>query len=314
MIRNIVSVSGGKDSTATVLLALALEVDNLELVFADTGHEHQLTYDYIDYLADAVNLPIRKVSADFSMEIARKREKLIKGKLPGWSDSMRDQALEVLQPTGNPFLDLCLWKGRFPSTKARFCTSSLKITPIINQVFLPILDAGEQVYSWQGVRREESLARRYVSEFEEVGGGLFNYRPLASWPVEAVFEAHRYMGITPNSLYRMGMNRVGCMPCVNCGKGEMRAIADRFPEEVSRIREWEHLVSQASRRSSSTFFTATDDPMVTRADDIHYTTHGIDRRVEWSRTVRGGRLMDLIAASSDPTACSSAYGLCEGDD
>lgn len=33
---NIVSVSGGKDSTATLLVAIALEVSNLQAVFADT--------------------------------------------------------------------------------------------------------------------------------------------------------------------------------------------------------------------------------------------------------------------------------------
>lgn len=37
---NIVSMSGGKDSTATLLVARELEVPNLSTVVADTGHEH----------------------------------------------------------------------------------------------------------------------------------------------------------------------------------------------------------------------------------------------------------------------------------
>ena len=41
----LVSISGGKDSTATLLLALEREKD-VRAVFADTGNEHQLTYDY----------------------------------------------------------------------------------------------------------------------------------------------------------------------------------------------------------------------------------------------------------------------------
>ncbi|HIE0248828.1 TPA: phosphoadenosine phosphosulfate reductase family protein [Pseudomonas aeruginosa] len=47
---NIISVSGGKDSTATLLLAIAVEAPNIRGVFADTGNEHELTLEYIDYL------------------------------------------------------------------------------------------------------------------------------------------------------------------------------------------------------------------------------------------------------------------------
>lgn len=54
-IKNIISISGGKDSTATALLAVAMETENMQLVFADTGHEHQATYDYVDYLGDKLD-------------------------------------------------------------------------------------------------------------------------------------------------------------------------------------------------------------------------------------------------------------------
>ncbi|ENU67947.1 phosphoadenosine phosphosulfate reductase family protein [Acinetobacter baumannii] len=40
---NIVSISGGKDSAATLLLALEQKVPNLMGVFADTGNENQIT-------------------------------------------------------------------------------------------------------------------------------------------------------------------------------------------------------------------------------------------------------------------------------
>ena len=310
MIRNIVSMSGGKDSTATALLAIGLDTENLSFVFADTGNEHKITYEYLDYLRDKLSINIKTVKADFSMQINRKRQKLIDGKLNGWDDKMTARALEVLVPSGNPFLDLCLWKGRFPSTKAKFCTLDLKRDPIIEQVYLPILDGGEAVYSWQGIRRDESLARRYALEFEEVGGGLFNYRPIARWNVESVFEAHDYFGVKPNPLYKMGMGRVGCMPCVNCNKNEMREIGARFPEEIERIKIWEELVSKASRIGSTTFFCATDDPTVKSTDNIHYSTHGIDRRVEWSKTSRGGRIIDMFSEDEDTNSCTSSYGLC----
>ncbi|MCF4676391.1 phosphoadenosine phosphosulfate reductase family protein, partial [Acinetobacter baumannii] len=159
MIYNIVSVSGGKDSTATLLLAMAWGVENLQAVFADTGHEHPATYEYVDYLERILEIQIQRVKADFSFEIARKREYVSTvWREEGVSESVIENALAVLKPTGNPFLDLCLWKGRFPSTRRRFCTSELKVKPI-QQMFYPILDDGNMILSWQGVRADESLDR-----------------------------------------------------------------------------------------------------------------------------------------------------------
>lgn len=311
MIHNIVSVSGGKDSTATLLVAIAQEAENLSAVFADTGNEHEATYDYVRYLEQATGVPIRWVRGDFSQQIARKREYVnTKWREQGIPESTIETALSVLHPTGNPFLDLCIWKGRFPSTKVRFCTEELKRNPIIGDVFLPMLDGGRAIVSWQGVRREESLDRRYLPECDEVGGGLFNYRPILKWPVSAVFEAHDYMGIKPNPLYTQGMGRVGCMPCINCRKDELAEISKRFPEAIDRLREWESIVSKASKRQSGTFFSTSNDPTIGDID-VNHIDHGIDRMVDWALTGRGGRQYDLVLASKDATQCSSIYGLCE---
>lgn len=312
---NIVSLSGGKDSTATLLVARELEVPNLSAVVADTGHEHPETYDYIHYLAEATGVPIRWVKADFSRQIAGKRKFIeTKWREKGVAESVVLGALEVLQPTGNPFLDLCLWKGRFPSTKARFCTEELKRNPIIEQVYLPLMDGEDLLLSWQGVRADESPARKYLPECDEVGGGLFNYRPILKWTVDSVFEAHRAAGIKPNPLYLQGCNRVGCMPCIMCAKDELRQIAARWPEEVDRVREWERMVSIASKRGAATFFSTVTDPTVRSDDKVSAVTHGIDRIVNWSNTARGGRqfdMVDLIARTDSQNSCSSAYGLCE---
>ena len=311
--KNIVSISGGKDSTALLLLALERETPNLEVVFADTGHEHAQTYDYVRYLEDALNVPIRWVRADFRMRIANKREFIMKQWVKdGVSQSKIDRALELLVPTGNPFLDLCLWKGRFPSTKARFCTMELKHEPITKKVLMPALRQSPMVLSWQGVRREESLARARLYDFDLDADlpGIVNYRPILRWTVEEVFAFHRRHGIKHNPLYEQGMGRVGCMPCIHARKDELREIGTRFPDEIARVSQWEKLVSQTSKQGASTFRTSSGytDQEVTIEN---VAEHGIWQAVEWAKTSRGGRQYDLIASAQETTVCSSIYGLCE---
>ncbi|MEE4820461.1 phosphoadenosine phosphosulfate reductase family protein [Pseudomonas alliivorans] len=314
--QNIVSVSGGKDSTATLLVAIALDTPNLQAVFADTGNEHEQTHEYLDYLAVATGVTITRVKADFTQRIEGKRRFIeTKWSEQGIDESVVQAALDVLKPTGNPFLDLCIWKGRFPSRKAQFCTMELKRDPMLEQVVLPLLGNGDMIMSWQGVRADESINRRYLPECDEVGGGLFNYRPILKWNVPAVFEAHRYMGIKPNPLYSQGMGRVGCMPCINCRKDELREIALRFPEVIDRIDRWERITQQASKRGAATFFASSNAKhpkgSIANMSAVEVMEiSSIRQAVEWSKTARGGIQYDLMIAT-DATVCSSAYGLCD---
>lgn len=307
---NVVSVSGGKDSTALLLLAIERQQENLQAVFADTGNEHEITYEYVQYLNDNV-FPIRTVKADFARQIAGKKEfVLTKWADKGVSAEAIERAAAALIPTGNPFLDLCIWKGRFPSSKAAFCSEELKRNPIINQVQKPLLDAGDDVISWQGVRRDESLRRRDLPEneckqVEKNGAELWNYRPILDWTAEDCFAMHRKHGIKHNPLYEMGMGRVGCMPCINCRKDELLEISKRFPEAIDRICEWETAVKMASKRQGATFFAAPSD------DSEWSATQTIETVVEWAKTSRGGKQYDFLRMQDDGPLCTSIYGLCE---
>lgn len=191
----------------------------------------------------------------------------------------------------------------------------LKCDPMFEQVVLPLMGNGDMIMSWQGVRADESINRRYFPECDEIGGGLFNYRPILKWDIPAVFEAHRYMGIKPNQLYSQGMGRVGCMPCINCRKDELREIALRFPEVIDRIDRWERITQQASKRGAATFFAGSSAKhpkgSIANMSAVEVMeVASIRQAVEWSKTARGGIQYDLMV-TTDATACSSAYGLCE---
>ena len=339
---NIISVSGGKDSTATALLAIERDVPNRYYVFADTGNEHEKTHDYLDYLERELSITIHRVKADFSQEIARKRmfiardcrvgrqKKKVNGKKKSgkkirWSTKSKRRALGVLHPTGVPFIDLCLWKGRFPSTRRRFCSEELKHKPL-DKFTSTLLAEYDEVVSWQGVRRDESPSRAVLDEEEDhpTIQGLVWYRPILDWKAEECFSIAKRHGLEPNPLYKEGMGRVGCMPCIHATKSETFEISMRFPEELDRLAQWERLVSIASKQEVSTFFDARTVqrhlglPPITsqNAYQVSPATHGVSQYVEWSKTARGGRQYDLIKSIeiedvAEGSTCKSLYGLCE---
>ncbi len=234
--------SGGKDSLATLLWAK----DNLpafEIVFCDTGWEHELTYQHI-----------KEVESQIGQQI-----KIIKSK------------------KYDGFADMVTKKGRFPSTKARFCTEELKVKPSIDYV----LSLTEDVRIYQGIRAEESAARRAMSPsddyfkfyFEPYGTdkkGKPKYhsyrkkdivawcdkhsadveRPIHKWSGQEVIDFILSKGFKPNPLYYMGMKRVGCFPCIMCSHNEIKTIAEKFPETLETLETLEALEAL----ENSTFF------------------------------------------------------------
>lgn len=283
----------------------------LSFAFADTGHEHPLTYEYVGRLERYLGVPISRVRADFSVEIARKRNSVgQRWTAAGVPPHRIARAVQLLEPTGVPFLDLCIWKGRFPSARRRFCSEELKHRPIYEQVLLPKMRMG-RVLSWQGVRRDESPGRASARWYERGDGPrLWNFRPLVDWTVEGVFDIHKRHGLEPNPLYRLGMGRVGCMPCIHARKAELAEIARRFPAELRRVAEWERLVALVSRRGLSSFF-AHDKIPGEHQGSRNIPMPGIQDVALWATTGRGGRQFDLLAQRGEVPICSSLYGLCE---
>lgn len=314
---HVVSVSSGKDSDETLRQCLArFPKDRVRAVFADTQNEHPLVYEHLDYLERRHGIVVERLRADFSAELAAKRMFIARdartgrdanGRRVRWSNKAKRRALAVMYPSGDAFLDLCMWKGRFPSRKAQFCTQELK-TALLAQYQQQLVEAGHRVVSWQGVRRDESQNRRNAQQFERLQPRTYAYRPLVEWSAIQVFASLAAHDVEPNGLYRMGMTRVGCMPCINVAKAELREIAARWPEVIDRIERWELIVGACSKRGFSTFMA---DAHPARDRRAIFADLNIRARVEWAKTTRGGKQYDLLSENEEPKACASAYGLCE---
>lgn len=307
-IQHLVSVSGGKDSTATYLLALE-SGRPFRAVFADTGNEHELTYEYVARLHERTGGPrVEVVRADFTADLVRHREYVLREwPKQGIPDAIVQEAAALHEPTGNPYLDLCISKGRFPSRMAQFCTGELKEIPITTQVVGPMLREGP-VLQWLGIRAAESRNRARQPRYNHHESGSMVWRPIFRWSIDQVWEIHKRHRIERNPLYTMGMGRVGCMPCINCRKSELRMIAAQFPDHIDRIERWEAIVSASNKWRSATFFPAVTDPTdVDRPD----TYSRIRTLVEWSKTVRGGRQYAMFFDQQAGGGCTSDLGLCE---
>ena len=303
--------SGGKDSTGLGFYLLEQGVE-AQAVFADTGNELQETIDYIQYINDNF-FPITTVKADFSAQIARKRVYVqTKWREEGISETIIENALSVLQPTGIPYLDLCVSKGAFPARKRAYCSYELKIAPTFEQVVMPLIDDGYCVTNYTGVRADESTRRESTSAWTieqcEADGSpvLIVCNPILDWTAQDVFDIAKRHGCKPNPLYKLGARRVGCAPCINSAKDEISLLASRYPAEIERLREWERLVSLASKCGTATFF------MPEKAG-AGRGMNTIDEVVTWSKTSRGGNFFDMFKQvdAMEAPVCTSIYGLCE---
>jgi 3'-phosphoadenosine 5'-phosphosulfate sulfotransferase (PAPS reductase)/FAD synthetase len=300
--RHIITFSGGKDSLATICWAMKnLPFDSWEIVFCDTGWESAITYQHI-----------KDIEAWTGKKIIVLRSKKYKD-----------------------FVDLCIKKGRVPSTKAKFCTEELKVKPMIDYV----LSLNCDITVHQGVRWEESESRRAMKKndeffrfyFEPYGKdkkGKDKYhtynkkavvaycdkysvdvsRDIIEWTANEVFDYIFASGLKANPLYYMGFSRVGCFPCIMCRKDEIRLIVEKFSERIDEIRELE-------RELGRTFFPPKFIPeaycanvlMNKKGKKIWFPT--IDEVV---RYVKGNPdQMSLHENTLGGGKCISVYNICE---
>ena len=213
--RVLLSMSGGKDSTACALL---LEKHNIkfECVFMDTGWEHPALYQYIKDILEP----------RFGKVTFLKSEKYPEG----MAQLVRERAM-------------------FPNRRARFCTDELKIIPYRN--FVKSIE--EPVVSVIGIRRQESQSRSKAKRWEynkEFDCDVF--RPIVKHSFEHIIEMHKAANMAPNPLYLQGAQRVGCFPCIFSRKEEVLQMAKIWPDRVEEIAQLEQEVTAKVREKRET--------------------------------------------------------------
>jgi len=287
----IVQFSGGKDSMAALLWVRNNISKDFLTVFCDTGWESDITYKYIEEVKQKLNLNM----------VVLKSKKY------------------------NNFLDLAEKKKRFPSTRARFCTEELKSKPMIDYVLDEVKD---NVLIIQGIRKAESFARSKMNAqctffkyyfqpygIDKKGKEKFHsyrkkeiiafrekfaddiLRPVFEWSGQEVINYIIENGLEPNPLYKMGMKRVGCYPCVMSNHIDILNISKFDPERIKFINETEI-------RLNSTLFPPDKIPKRFTKNKSHATVLEIVEYIK-DKNATG----DIFRENE--TSCMSFYGLCE---
>lgn len=232
----ICSVSGGKDSTALYCLMVECYGQDFLPLFADTGNEHPVTVNYVRNLHIMAGGPeVVIVQADFSEKLYwraqgfhSRADAIVarawngKGIKELWKVARLRKTANSLSPSGNPFLDLMMWKGRAPSTTAQFCTEWVKLWPQL--LYLEQHYPTDEWVMFSGIRQGESLKRQLGYPMPYTFNTFFDcdyVLPLLYMDEEAVFSYLEEKGVPPNPLYALGYGRVGCFPCIHAIKEEL---------------------------------------------------------------------------------------------
>jgi 3'-phosphoadenosine 5'-phosphosulfate sulfotransferase (PAPS reductase)/FAD synthetase len=209
----LVSISGGKDSTAMILWMIENGLhDRCQYVYADTKWEHPELYRYIDDV-------IQPLVGDKLVRVTSTR-----------------------YPGG--MADLVVSRAAFPSGGRKFCTQELKQFPIRDHIKKLRAD-GHDPINVVGVRAAESQARSKLEMWDRggpMGKDLDIWRPLIHWTVQDVVDIHARHGVSPCPLYLKKENaakRVGCWPCIRSRKSEIAAVAQTTPWRIDQIRQLE---------------------------------------------------------------------------
>lgn len=204
--KNIVSFSGGKDSTAMLLLMIEKNIKIDEIIFLDTGMEFPAMYQHIKQVERFIDRSITILRAEKSFEYMMLEYEKQRGKNKGQ-------------------------KGySWPDFRNRWCTSYLK-KQVIKKYLKKYKDY--EIVEFHGIAVDE------VKRLEKNNEKNVKY-PLAEWNITEK-EALEYcynMGFNWDGLYN-NFNRVSCWCCPLKNLKELKTLYLKYPVLWDKLKEWE---------------------------------------------------------------------------
>lgn len=207
---HVVSLSGGKDSTAMLLMMLEKKMPVDIILFCDTGMEFPAMYEHLERLEQYIDRPVTRIKAEKSFLYYLLEHK-----------PKRRTTSQAVQKYGED-LRGCSW----PGPRMRWCTSYLK-TRVIND-YLKDLEKEYEIIHYVGIAADEE---------ERVKALCY---PLVEWGVtEKEALAYCYSkGFDFGGLYQL-FDRVSCWCCPLQGLTELRNLRKYFPDLWKLLMEWD---------------------------------------------------------------------------
>ncbi|MDY3059298.1 MAG: phosphoadenosine phosphosulfate reductase family protein [Fusobacterium sp.] len=207
MKKHIVSFSGGKDSTAMLLMMIEKEIKIDEIIFLDTGAEFPDMYNHIKKVENYINRKIIILKAENNFEYMMLHYEKKKGKNKGQ-------------------------KGySWPDFRNRWCTQYLKKS-VISKYLKKYKN--DEIIEFHGIAADE------VERLNKNKEKNIRY-PLAEWNISEK-QALQYCydkGFTWNGLYK-NFDRVSCWCCPLKSLKELKILYKKYPELWTNLEEWDN--------------------------------------------------------------------------
>lgn len=149
--------------------------------------------------------------------------------------------ISIARPQGD-LLAQVRQRGKWPSSKARYCTSDHKrgqIAKVFTQIVKDLnLCRPAKILNCMGLRRQESSARAKKAEFERnklaTGAGkkkiVDNWNPIIDWSEKEVWEVINSKGLPSHPAYKLGMPRLSCVFCIFASRDALLVAGENNPE------------------------------------------------------------------------------------
>lgn len=203
--KHIVSLSGGKDSTAMLLMMIEKGMQIDEIVFCDTGKEFPQMYDHIEKVEKYIGREITKIRNErYSFEYLLGHIKTKRGQGRGWADF-----------------------------QMRWCTGEVKVS-VINKYLRKYKEKERLTYI--GIAYDEQ--KRIIKHIDK----KHCVYPLNKWKITEK-EALHYCysrGFHWDGLYEK-LERVSCYCCPLQKINDLRVLYNEFPELWKDIRRLDKL-------------------------------------------------------------------------
>ena len=211
---HVVSLSGGKDSTAMLLRMIEEKMPIDIILFCDTGLEFPEMYEHLALVEKNIGMPITVIHSHHTFEyFLTQKEILVKKNMKTESRNYRGYG----------------WSG--PTN--RWCTKELKTIP--RERYLKQLAEKYEIIEYVGIAADEGY--RLERENNKKAN---NRHPLVDWGMtEADCLKYCYdRGYTWGSLYEK-FSRVSCWCCPLQPLAELRILYREYPELWAQLVDWD---------------------------------------------------------------------------